>query len=175
MRATIYNQSHRTKEPNQQNCLYLRTIHRAMSPTLQNNNVWRQKTSFQSTIVVTNISAFLVLNRHFIMFWTDIFFMFWTIYQKLATQQQVSESISLLLLLRQYKRSVSKAYQRTFGVSTGVLFASNDSKTSFEQRKNAPWTDNWDDSLKTNIWPQQTIFRPQQSNCRSHNLVLESL
>jgi hypothetical protein len=59
------------------------------------------------------------------------------IYQKLATQQQVSERISLLLLLRQYKRSVSKAYQRIFGLSTGMLFASNDSKTSFEQRKNA--------------------------------------
>jgi hypothetical protein len=48
--------------------------------------------------------------------------------------------------------------------SAGVLFASNDSKTSFEQRKNARWTNNWDDSLKTNIWPQRTIFRPQQSN-----------
>jgi hypothetical protein len=50
---------------------------------------------------------------------------------------EVSERISLLLLLRQYKRSVSKASQGTFGLSTGVLFASNDSKTSFEQRKNA--------------------------------------
>jgi hypothetical protein len=59
------------------------------------------------------------------------------IYQKLATQQQVSERISLLLLRRQYKRSVSKASQRTFGLSTGVLFASYDSKTYFEQRKNA--------------------------------------
>jgi hypothetical protein len=64
------------------------------------------------------------------------------IYQKLATQQQVSERISLLLLVRQYKRSVSKASQRTFKLSTGVLFASNDSKTSFEQRKNWPITDN---------------------------------
>jgi hypothetical protein len=49
----------------------------------------------------------------------------------------VSERISLLLLLRQYKLSVSKASQRTFGLSTGVIFASNDSKTYFEQRKNA--------------------------------------
>jgi hypothetical protein len=55
----------------------------------------------------------------------------------LATQQQVIECISLLLLLRQNKRSVSKASQRTFEISTAVLFASNDSKTSFEQRKNA--------------------------------------
>jgi hypothetical protein len=90
--------------------------------------------------------------------------MFWTIYQKLVTQQQVSEGISLLLLLRQYKRSVSKASKRIFGLSTVVLFASNDSKTFFEQWKNARWTDNWDDSLKTNIWPQRTIFWPQQSN-----------
>jgi hypothetical protein len=35
----------------------------------------------------------------------------------------VSERISLLLLLRQYKRSVSKASQKTFGLSTGILFA----------------------------------------------------
>jgi hypothetical protein len=38
----------------------------------------------------------------------------------------------------QYKRSVSKASQRTFGLSTGVLFASNDSKTYFERRTNWP-------------------------------------
>jgi hypothetical protein len=30
--------------------------------------------------------------------------------------------------------------------------------------KNGCWTDNWDDSLKTNIWSQWSIFRPQQSN-----------
>jgi hypothetical protein len=39
-----------------------------MSPTVQNNNVWRQKTSFQPTIVVTYISAFW--------FWTDILLCF---------------------------------------------------------------------------------------------------
>jgi hypothetical protein len=39
----------------------------------------------------------------------------------------------------QYKCSVSKASQRTFGLSTGVLFASNDSKTSFELRKKWPF------------------------------------
>jgi hypothetical protein len=33
-----------------------------------------KNTSFQPTIVVTYISAFLVLNRHFIMFSTDIFY-----------------------------------------------------------------------------------------------------
>jgi hypothetical protein len=64
---------------------------------------------------------------------------------------------------RQYKFSVSKADQRTFGLSIGALFASNDSKTSFELRKKWP-LNNWDDSLKTNIWPQRSIFRPQQSN-----------
>jgi hypothetical protein len=37
-----------------------------------------------------------------------------------------------------YKRSVSKASQRTFGLSTGELFASNDSKTYFELRKQWP-------------------------------------
>jgi hypothetical protein len=69
--------------------------------------------------------TFYVLNWHS--------FMFWTIYQKLVTQQQVSGRISLLLFLLQYKRWVSKASQRTFGLSTGLLFAWNDSKTSFEQ------------------------------------------
>jgi hypothetical protein len=59
--------------------------------------------------------------------------MFWTIYQKLVTQQQPAGEWAHLLLLRQYKRSVSKASKRTFGLSTGVLFASNDSKKSFEQ------------------------------------------
>jgi hypothetical protein len=38
----------------------------------------------------------------------------------LATQQQVSERIRLLLLLRHYKRSVSKSSQRTFGLSTAL-------------------------------------------------------
>jgi hypothetical protein len=50
----------------------------------------------------------------------------------------VSERISLLLLLRQYKHSISKASPRTFGLSTVMLFASNDSKTSFELRKKWP-------------------------------------
>jgi hypothetical protein len=72
----------------------------------------------------------------------------------------------------QYKCSVSKASQRTFGLSTGALFASNDSKTS---RKKWPLIDNWDDSLKTNIWPQQSIFRPQQSNfvCSNDKFVAD--
>jgi hypothetical protein len=135
-----------------------------MSPTLQNNNVWRQK----SVLSADNCShlhlSFFGFERTFYYVLNWHFFMFWKIYKKLATKQQVSERISLLLLLSQYKLSVSKAPQRTFGLSTGVLFASNDRKTSFEQRKNARWTDNWDDSLKTNIWPKRTIFRPQQSN-----------
>jgi hypothetical protein len=38
----------------------------------------------------------------------------------------------------QYKRSVSNASQRTFGLSNGVLFTSNDSKTSFELWKKWP-------------------------------------
>jgi hypothetical protein len=38
----------------------------------------------------------------------------------------------------QYKCSVSKASQRTFGLSTGELFASNDSKTCFELRNKWP-------------------------------------
>jgi hypothetical protein len=141
-----------------------------MSPTLQNNNVWRLKKFFQPTIVVLHLS-FLGFERTFYYVLNWHIFIFWTIYQKLATQQQMSERISLLLLLRHYKRSVSKASQRTFGLSIGVLFASNDSKTSFEQRKS--WTDNWDDSLKTNMWPQQTIFRTQQSNfvCSNNKFV----
>jgi hypothetical protein len=36
------------------------------------------------------------------------------------------------------KRSVSKASQVTFGLSTGALFASNDSKTSFELQNKWP-------------------------------------
>jgi hypothetical protein len=111
------------------------------------------------------MSAFLVLKGHFNLFWTDIF---WTIYKKAGPQQKLSESISLLLLLCHVSTN-SKSSQITFALSTGVLFASNDSKTSFEQRKNALWTVNWDDSLKTNIWPQRTIFRPQQSNCVCSN------
>jgi hypothetical protein len=86
--------------------------------------------------------------------------MFWTIYQKLATQQQVSERISLLLLLCHFKRSVSKASQRNFGLSTGVVFASNDSKTFFEQRKNARWTE-------TILWRQISDLSGQFSDHRS--------
>jgi hypothetical protein len=37
---------------------------------------------------------------------------------------------------RQMTVTVSKTSQRTFGLSIGALFASNDSKTSFELRKN---------------------------------------
>jgi hypothetical protein len=58
----------------------------------------------------------------------------WTFYQMLATQQQVSERSCS----SQYKCSVSKASQSTSGLSTGALFASNDSKTSFELRKKWP-------------------------------------
>jgi hypothetical protein len=41
--------------------------------------------------------------------------------------------------ISQYKCSVSKAFQRTFGLSTGALFASNYSKTFFELPKKWPF------------------------------------
>jgi hypothetical protein len=43
-----------------------------------------KNTSFQPTIVVTYISAFLVLNGPFIMFSADIFYVLNGVYQKLA-------------------------------------------------------------------------------------------
>jgi hypothetical protein len=113
-----------------------------MSPTLQNNSqCLTTKKCFQSTIVVTYTSSFW--------FWTDNLLCFeGTFYQKLATQQQVNECSSCS---GQDKCSVSKASQKTFGLSLGALFC-------------LKWLQNIGDSLKTNIRPQRTIFRPHQSN-----------
>jgi hypothetical protein len=85
-----------------------------MSPTLQNNSIWQQKKSFQPTICSHLYLSFFGFERTFYYVLNWHFLMFWTIYQKLATQQQLSERISLLLLLRQYKRSVFKSFSRNF-------------------------------------------------------------
>jgi hypothetical protein len=102
---------------------------KAMSPTLQNNDVWRQKNVLSAdNCSLLHSSAFLVLNRHFVIFWTDI----------LSKAGHSTASEWAQLQYSQYKCSVSNASQRTFGLSNGALFASNDSKTSFELRKQWP-------------------------------------
>jgi hypothetical protein len=128
-----------------------------------------KNTSFQPTIVVTYISAFLVLNGHFIMFWTDIFYDLKGLSKAgRSTASEwavVSTKLSLKKLLDWAPTLVPKAAQwLSVLLSACALFASKDRKTCFEPPKNVRWTDNWDDSLKTNIWPQQTIFRQQKSN-----------
>jgi hypothetical protein len=53
----------------------------------------------------------------------------------------------------QYKRSVSKASQRTFEHRRAFCLKWWQN-IFWNAKKMACWTDNWDDSLKINIWPQ---------------------
>jgi hypothetical protein len=103
-------------------CLFLSLVHDTYTSKQRRLTT---KKSFQLTIVVTYTSQ---------LFWflTDNLLCFErTFYKKLANQQQVSECSCS----SQYKCSVSKASQRTFGLNTCAHLASNDSKPSFELRK----------------------------------------
>jgi hypothetical protein len=59
----------------------------AMSPRLQNNNVWRQKHVLSADNCGHLHLSFFGFERTFYYALNWHFFMFWTIYQKLATQQ----------------------------------------------------------------------------------------
>jgi hypothetical protein len=80
--------------------------------------------------VVTYISAFLVLNGQFIMFSTDIFLCF----EQSIKSWPLNSARGTPLFLANW---LSCRAAKSVLLSTGALFASNDSKTSFQQRKNA--------------------------------------
>jgi hypothetical protein len=147
---------------------------RAMSHTLQNNDVRRQKNVLSADSCSHLHLSFFGFERTFYYVLNWLFLMFWTIYQKLATQHDsrwMSASAYCCFSVSTNAR-FQKLLKELLDSALACLFASNDSKTSFEQRKNARWTDNWDDSLKTHIWPQRTIIRTQKSNvCSNYKFV----
>jgi hypothetical protein len=106
-------------------------------------------------------------------FWMDNLLCFeHTFYQKLATQQQVNERMQQSVQTLSFK-CFSKNFW-TFRLRVCFL-PQMIAKHILNCKINGRWTDNWDDSLKTNIWSQCSgqFFRPQQSNfvCSNHKFV----
>jgi hypothetical protein len=124
------------------------------------NSNKRSKIFIIRILKIWRIFAQPILNGHFIMFWTDIFLCFERSLKSWPLNSRWVSASAYCYLHAQFQ----KLFKDLLASALAWFLPQMIAKHLLNCKKIGRWTDNWDDSLKTNIWPQRSIFRPHQSN-----------